>query len=62
MTDPVRTTAIIELQNFIKKNVGKKQLMNKLAAQGASKSMVRSHNKGGLMDDNFSKIASNVNK
>lgn len=33
MTDPVRTAAILELQNFIKKNVGKKQMLNKIAEE-----------------------------
>lgn len=45
MTDPVRTAAIIELQNFIKKNVGKKQILSKIAQEGSNSMMVQSINK-----------------
>ena len=50
MTDPVRTAAIIELQNFIKKNVGKKQMMNKIADEGTHKMLVKSFTKPQIME------------
>lgn len=44
IADPVRTAAIIEIQNFIKKNVGKKKLMVNIAEQSTKRMMVRSKN------------------
>lgn len=41
MTDPVRTVAIIELQNFIKKNVGKKQKAMKITDKSTADLMVK---------------------
>lgn len=63
MTDPVRTAAIIELQNYIKKNVGKKQVMQKIADASTSNMMVKSENKKPLMsNEDFSKMAFDDNR
>ena len=43
MTDPVRAAAIIELQNFIKKNVGKKVVMKKIAGDSTESMMVKTN-------------------
>ncbi|CDW83757.1 UNKNOWN [Stylonychia lemnae] len=48
ITDPVRTAAIIELQNFIKKNVGNKKVMSRIAEESTHKMMVSSKNKRAL--------------
>ena len=45
----MRTAAIIELQNFIKKNVGKKVIMNKIADESKNKMLVRSENKQNII-------------